>query len=625
MIGDLTKLLNAVRNPLNLRKAFQYALRDRLLDHYYDPFELEHASKNEEAIVAELVQELNDPNSYSPKPAYAYYPPKNTLCYRRMVYIPFKDLVVRYAFVIVFSNLLDPELSTHCFANRRARGEAAQCQFLQDFANVCWPRFCEWQKKCAANRAFTTLLRTDISAFYDSVSHRYLVSTLEGQLAIQPGSKLMRLFRKLLRIPVISYYQLSGKLVDPQIMHQGLAIGNNTEGVLANLYLKTIDEAMAKIKGISFGRYNDDIRIFAKDRHSAKQAMFVLQEHLLTKGLNLNASKTRIEEGPRGMEALRSKAFEDYDYFTEEDDLAETTGITVTDHPFDEFTRQFKPGEEFKDDKDAKDFCHFLGRVLGIEDRQPVHVDMLKIVLTTWHGSSKYASWRLVETIVRDQCPASTKAQATKTLLSCLADRDVSPYAKYRLLHYLLRSRRRVGGSGTCRLFDLLNFRAKTEIKQMLPRFLSEPAFELNIIALYAMQVLGASHAEMKVAAKRYSPKTYWHSHQECPHLDRRGNSTCGAIQFGGCLRKRGPRRLPLNWHENRCQSSCRGSAPRKHVKTGVSRYFRAAFLTPYPHNDWRAGIVTWQIRTRGGKPRQGPATGSGPVGRPDPARDGNT
>src|ERR1700680_4152800 len=105
MIGDPTKLLNAVRNPSNLRRAFQYALRDRLQDHYYDPFELEYASQNQEAIIAELVPELRDPSSYSPKPAYPYYPPKNDLCFRRMVYIPFKDLVARYAFVIVFSNL----------------------------------------------------------------------------------------------------------------------------------------------------------------------------------------------------------------------------------------------------------------------------------------------------------------------------------------------------------------------------------------------------------------------------------------------------------------------------------------------------------------------------------------
>ena len=43
MIGDAARILSAVRDPQNLRRAFRYALRDRLRDGYYDHFEWENA------------------------------------------------------------------------------------------------------------------------------------------------------------------------------------------------------------------------------------------------------------------------------------------------------------------------------------------------------------------------------------------------------------------------------------------------------------------------------------------------------------------------------------------------------------------------------------------------------
>lgn len=507
MIGDAARILNTVRDPKSLRKAFRYALRDRLRkDYYYDHFELEKATQDEDSIIAELVEELKNPRDYAPRPAYAYFPPKNELCYRRMIYIPFKDLVVRYALVLTILDLLDSNLSSSCFAHRRAHGEARQTYFLEDFASESWPNFCNWQKKYARQSRFTTLLRTDISAFYDSVSHEYLITTIANQLAIRPDSEVMLLFRAILRIPVISYSHLTGEPGDPEIMKQGLAIGNNTEGVLANFYLKSIDEAMDSLQTIAFGRYVDDMRIFATDREAAKRAMLILQEHLLTKGLNLNGSKTKIAEGTSKVEDLRSKAYEAYDYLAGEEDSTEQENFPITDHPFDELDRHFEPGQTLEKEEDAKDFCHFLGRVLPLTDRHPAHVDILRAILTQWHGSSKHASWRLVETIIRPECPAATRENATTTLLDCLSSTNTSTYAKYRLLHYLVRMQKHPNRQEVFRYLDKLMPAAKKQIKKLLPEFLSEQAFELNIITLYAMKVLGATHAELKETVREKTP-----------------------------------------------------------------------------------------------------------------------
>ncbi len=499
LLGDAARLLNEVVKKTTLQQAFRYALHDRYKECFYDPFELEWAERSEAVIVQELVEELKDPLSYRLKPAYAYFLPKSDLCYRRMIYIPFKDLVVRYAFAIVVADLVDPELSLKCFANRRDFDTWAG-RFLQDFAKVSWPSFCEWQRNNSNHGTLPTLLRTDISAFYDSISHKYLIEDIESSLDLPPGSKFMKLFRILLRVRVISYSHLTRTQRQAKTMHQGLCTGNSTEGFFANVYLKGIDQEMALMEGIDFGRYNDDMRIFAKDRPTAKQAMLALQERLLTKALNLNSSKTQFEDDKIEVEKLVSKAYEGEEYSGDDED-ATITRPAVSDKPFDEFNTDFEIGQKLENKgKDAKDFCHFLAKRITLSERQPGHVEMLRVILTDWHGSAKHAAWRLVESIVRDECPKKTRELAEKVLLECLNDPKVTSYTKYRLLHLLVKPHKSLIKNSVNRNFARLKSSTVVEIKSLLPAFLGEVAFELNIIALYTMQTLGASFADLKNA-----------------------------------------------------------------------------------------------------------------------------
>jgi hypothetical protein len=168
----------------------------------------------------------------------------------------FKDLVVRYAFATVVADLVDQDLSSKCFANRRDHDPDSDL-FLEDFANVSWPGFCKWQRDNRDQEKFSTLLRTDISAFYDAISHQYLVEEIATSLAVDAGSKLMRFFRRLLQVPVVSYSHVDGKQRVPETMHQGLCIGNSTEGFFANVYLRHIDQEIAEVEGVDFGRRFD--------------------------------------------------------------------------------------------------------------------------------------------------------------------------------------------------------------------------------------------------------------------------------------------------------------------------------------------------------------------------------
>ena len=521
---DHIKLLNQIRSKETIIVAFKYALNDRLHnDSYFDHFEIEYVQKFQDKIIEELLQELKEADQFSPRPAYAYYLPKTELCYRRMIYIPFKDLVVRYAFVIVLAKHLDHGLSENCFANRRAKGEKTKEFLLEDYYQVSLPNFRNWQKNCA--NKYDILIKTDISAFYDSVSHQYLIKTLAEQLCIKPETAFFRLFQKLLCVDVISYCQKAKTVQSPKTLHQGLTIGNNLEGFLANLYLKNIDDAMQSAtidnamqsERIEFGRYNDDMRIFAENREIAQLHLLILQDHLLTKGLNLNSSKTKIAENKKQIEKLRTKVYDIspslYDN-SEENEAGGYIDVVVKtnevqkniDPELDDLDNNFDPNGEITAEKDAKNFCLFFSKKLKPQKRIPAHIKKLEIILTHWQGRSKNASWLIVNSIYNKDVSLETQMASIKGLFNVLHSFEALSYTKYRLIHNLIHLKPDPN-TPKFRVIHHLDDSRKEELRKILLDLLKQPTFELNIIALYAFRVLGNSSKDIEKYAHQHIPK----------------------------------------------------------------------------------------------------------------------
>lgn len=511
---DHLRLLNQVRSEENIKRAFHYAFYDRRNnDYYFDYFELEYVTKHKDKLIEEVLEELKDINSFYHRAAYAHYPNKSSLCYRRMIYITFKDLVVRYAFVIVLADLLDGDLSKTCFANRKANDNQAQDSLLENFAEVSWPNFCRWQKECAEQ--YKVLLRTDISSFYDSISHDYLIDVITRELSVIPETEFIRLFKKLLCFPVISYSHKTRITQQEKHLRQGLPIGNNTEGFLANLYLKDVDEEM-QINGIAFGRYNDDIRIFANSREEVLRAVLILQEHLLTKGLNLNASKTRIAENKEEIEKLRSKSYDIFEYYIIENDInSENTQTNEgnelekhIDQTFEKFDfEEFNPSNPIEEDKEAKLFCKFMSHedLLPLRQRKPEHIEKLKDILIRWQGSNRHAAWLIVQSAFYNGISQDTQSKALEILFDVIKSDEAASYTKYRLLHHLVKLR----GSKDkqFRFIERLKAVEIKELKLNIIKFLEQPAFELNLLSLYTFKVLGYSYSDLKKYAHEYVPK----------------------------------------------------------------------------------------------------------------------
>ncbi len=512
---DHTRILNEIRSQKTLELGFDYALYDRLRrDFYFDYFEIEYANANKQAVLDEIAEELREPEGFVPRLGYAYFPPKTALCYRRMIYLPFKDLVIRYAFCTVFAKYLERGMLPSSFANRRATGDQARFSLLQDFSATSWPNFCTWQREQAKLRS--VLLRTDISSFYDSISHSYLLDAISQELSLSPESPVMKLFRRLLTVTVISYSRETGRIKQNELL-QGLPIGNGTEGFFANIYLNKVDSSMKKLassNGIGFGRYNDDMRIFGDDRQSVLDAVRLLQDALLVKGLNLNANKTEIAANQKDMADLRSKDYELSDYQWEEDEVEDdepdTTSETISvvqsriDLHFHEFNTVFVPGQLLVKDKEGKDFCKFLSvkkadgsALLHISERLPEHINMLYEVATKWQGSGKHAAWLMVQSAFYGGVRPATASKAKEVLFLLLENGGVNSYIKYRLLHHLVRLRKRRKGI-EFRYLDLLSADEKKRLREFIPRFIAQPAFELNVVSLYVCYRLGASRTELE-------------------------------------------------------------------------------------------------------------------------------
>lgn len=73
----------------------------------------------------------------------------------------------------------------------------------------------------------------------------------------------------------------------------GLPQGPTASVVLADIFLYPVDRGMMK-RRIPFIRYNDDIRIFTKNRQDLKKYLAILTKELRVLKLNLNTEKTRI-------------------------------------------------------------------------------------------------------------------------------------------------------------------------------------------------------------------------------------------------------------------------------------------------------------------------------------------
>lgn len=133
--------------------------------------------------------------------------------------------------------------------------------------------------------------KADISNYFNSV----------------PAEKLLPMLKEILRGDDRLYTFLSGLLLEPHVIdgkaviteEKGIMAGTPLSAFYANLYLMELDRYFAA-EGIPYGRYSDDIILFAGTKQKCEEYAGSLNRFLNDHGLDINPSKASFNTPEEG-------------------------------------------------------------------------------------------------------------------------------------------------------------------------------------------------------------------------------------------------------------------------------------------------------------------------------------
>jgi excisionase family DNA binding protein len=135
------------------------------------------------------------------------------------------------------------------------------------------------------------LVKTDLTAYFDTMQHRSLLSDVES---LNVDSTILDVLRDALRT------WGSGQGI-------GLPQGPNASRILGNLYLLPVDRAMLQA-GWRYSRYMDDIRVVVDSKEDGYKAIRQFQQEARARGLLVSAAKTTLLHGDAARDELGDDA-----------------------------------------------------------------------------------------------------------------------------------------------------------------------------------------------------------------------------------------------------------------------------------------------------------------------------
>lgn len=310
--------LNQICSFDNLALALNYAkdgAKRFFMPDFFRHQDYIHDSKNR---IKELSFRLKR-KEYRPKPILEIDIPKSGLAVRPGIVLDFEDFIVLYAILLpylekiekmlpdnVYSlRLVEPARRTHnlLFESRpipllpfKKRKTLAQFEEWYE----AWPEFDSDLKKYIEKEKYTHLAVSDITAYFENISHEVLRHTLLHCMGTDddyyPINLLMDILSQWTTIPPHGIK-----------IARGIPQGNDISSYLGNIYLSQLDTvlcALEKHGEIKYLRYMDDVKILAKSRASAMKALFEMNKVLRGLQLNVQGSKTDIYEQAEMLETL---------------------------------------------------------------------------------------------------------------------------------------------------------------------------------------------------------------------------------------------------------------------------------------------------------------------------------
>lgn len=234
-----------------------------------------HYGENLEENLKDLSERLKR-GAYRAKPVRRRYIPKMDGRQRPIGVPALEDKIVQRAVVEVLNTIYERDFVgfSYGFRPKRHQHQALDALWMGIFMKkVGW------------------VLDADIRAFFDTLSHEWLVKFIEHRIADQ---RIVRLIQKWLRAGVLE----DGKRIQSE---EGTVQGGSISPLLANMYLHYVFDLWShqwrekQARGdVIVVRFADDFVMGFQHRYEAHQFLDELRERLAKFGLELHPDKTRL-------------------------------------------------------------------------------------------------------------------------------------------------------------------------------------------------------------------------------------------------------------------------------------------------------------------------------------------
>jgi len=529
-------LFDQVTSEANVRLAVELTLHDASKEMFCNPIQIEHCRANQDEYVKLVRDRLLDYHNFETKVGVRSLKRKNAFVFRNFITPAIEDDIARMAVVVPIANALEAKLIDNCFSNRRGEQVKENKSLTEDYAKHAWPKFCEWQAETVKH--YNLLLKTDLSSFFDSISHKYLINALMREFDLPANDPLPILLKRMLRVK----YVYSGR-EEPKELTHGISIGPMGNHVFANLLLNEIDHIMSSIPGIAYGRYVDDIRIFGRTIQTIKAALQNLQMRLYEIGLNLNGAKTQFAGNSKALDKLLSEKL--FTYFDLDDIIdymassqAPKTELVSDLQVYKEskandlnlpFPTEYPGLDSWKGVRVMskpsliKEYLHSINQAFR---KEPDKIDQYAVnrlirIIRDDPNNERHACWLISKTITSSSIPVPKRKQCLRKTLNFLLSRDAPAYAIYRILYFLsYQSKYRFSD------FSVVNNSFSGELKKdfakLIRRCINDSSLMLNLIGLFALKSYNDNHPKehMRISLqKEQQGNSIWEEH--CLLIDK--------------------------------------------------------------------------------------------------------
>jgi len=527
----MQSLFDQITSEDNVRLAVKLTLNDISKEVFCNPIQIEHCRANQAKYIKMVRSRLLDYQNFETKVAVRALKRKNAFVLRNFVTPDIEDNIARMAVVLPIANELEARLIDNCFSNRRGEQAKLNNSLTEDYAKHGWPKFCEWQ--AAAVKNYNLLLKTDLSSFFDSVCHEHLINAIRKEFGIPSTDPLVFLLKQLLKVKHV-YSGLS----DPKEVIHGITIGPLGNHVFANLLLNEIDHIMLSIAGIEYGRYVDDIRIFASSKQKIKTALNTLQMKLYEIGLNLNGAKTQYAGNTKLLNKLLSEKF--FTYLDEEDignfkapspkreseivsDMQRYHESKVNDVNLP-FNTDYKDLASWKRVKVMsrsdlrKEYLQSINQALRIDPGKINHIAVNRLIrfICDDPDNEKFACWLISGIVTSPMISKSKRKKYLRKALNLMLSKDVTSYAIFRIL-YFLSYQSKYPSFDYSVVNSSFSLELKSDFEKLMKFCIKNDRLILNLIGLFALKSYNDNHSKdmhIRIRLKRdQQGNSIWEDH----------------------------------------------------------------------------------------------------------------